>query len=93
MKYLIENITDKIGHTRTDDLYPNRIGSIADFQGCPKVGHSLWFSYTKYKNNECVHSGITATSEVTYVDENRMPGYVIVYTINSVFYFKKLHTT
>lgn len=90
MKYFIENITDKKGRARTDDRYPNRIGSIAKFDQMPKVYQNFYFHYVKYKNEECVEDHITRTSLVTDVDKDSTPGYLIVHTLNSIYYFKEM---
>ena len=90
MKYLIENITYKNGITRTDGRYPNRIGSIVELPQDPIVGEPLYFRYIKYNNGELVEDHITRTSCVDDFDQYSMPGYLLIYTRNSIYYFKEL---
>ena len=90
MKYLIEDITYKNGLTRTDGRYPNRIGSVVQLNSDPVVGYPLFFRYVKYNNGELVEDHITQTSRVDDFDHYSKPGYLIIYTHNSIYYFKEL---
>ena len=90
MKYLIENITFKNGITRTDGRYPNRIGSTVQLNQYPIIGHPLYFRYVKYNNGERVEDHITRTSRVDDFDQYSEPGYLIIYTRNSIYYFKEI---
>lgn len=90
MKYFIEDITYKNGITRTDDRYSNRIGSIVCLENLPMVGEPLYFNYVKYNNGEVVEDHITRTSCVDDYDCYSKSGYLIIYTRNSIYYFKEL---
>lgn len=90
MKYLIENVTYKTGQTRTDGRYPNRIGSTVELNTSPIVGEPLYFRYVKYNNGELVEDHITRTSCVNDFDSYSMPGYLLIFTRNSIYYFKEL---
>ena len=90
MKYLIENITYKNGTTRTDGRYPNRIGSTVHLEFMPEIGEPLYFNYIKYNNGVLVEDHITRTSRVDDYDNYSKPGYLLIYTRNSVYYFKEL---
>lgn len=90
MKYLIENITYKTGVTRTDGRYPNRIGSTVELKDLPEIGEPLYFNYIKYNNGELVEDHITRTSCVYDYDNYSHPGYLLIYTRNSIYYFKEL---
>lgn len=90
MKYLIENITYKNGTTRIDGKYPNRIGSTVELQCDPIVGMPLYFRYIKYNNGELVEDHVTRTSCVDDFDAYSMPGYLLIYTRNSIYYFKEM---
>ena len=89
MKYLIEDITFKNGKTRTDGRYPNRIGSTVQLNQNPTVVNPLYFRYIKYNNGERVEDHITRTSRVDDFDQYSKPGYLIIYTKNSIYYFKE----
>lgn len=89
-KYLIEDITFKNGETRTDGRYPNRIGSTVQLIQSPVVGEPLMFRYVKYNNGERVEDHVTRTSRVDDFDEYSQPGYLLIYTRNSIYYFKEL---
>lgn len=90
MKYLIENITFKNGQTREDGRYPNRIGSTVQLNQYPMVGYPLCFRYVKYNNGEIVEDHITRTSRVDDFDHYSQPSYLIIYTRNSIYYFKEM---
>ena len=69
MKFLIKNITDKDGITKTNDRYPNRIGSITDINVFPRKGESLVFNYIKDDEfGNRIEDHITMTSPVTNID-------------------------
>lgn len=90
MKYLIENITYKTGETRTDGRYPNRIGSTVHLKSLPEIGEPLYFNYVKYNNGELIEDHITRTSCVDDYDQYSHPGYLLIYTRNSIYYFKEM---
>lgn len=90
MKYYIEDITFKNGITRTDGKYPNRIGSTVKLLSDPIVGEPLYFNYIKYNNGVLVEDHITRTSRIDDFDNYNKPGYLLVYTRNSVYYFKEM---
>lgn len=90
MKYLIEDITFKNGTTRTDGRYPNRIGSIVILLTHPTVGKPLFFRYVKYNDGELVEDHVTRTSCVDDFDGYSYPGYLLIYTRNSIYYFKEM---
>lgn len=91
MKYYIEDITFKrSGETRKDGKYPNRIGSIVELKESPIVGRPLYFRYIKYNNGQLVEDHITRTSCVDDFDQYSKNGYLIIYTRNSIYYFKEL---
>ena len=90
MKYLIENITFKNGNTRTDGKYPYRIGSIVEIQSDIIIGYPLYFKYIKYNNEEIAENHITRTSRVDDFDFYSHPGYLLIYTRNSVYHFKEM---
>lgn len=90
MTYYIDNITYKNGQTRTDGRYPNRIGSLVTLLNPPNVGNPLYFQYIKYNNGELVEDHITRTSRVDDFDQYSKPGYLLIYTRNSIYYFKEI---
>lgn len=91
MKYYIEDITYKrTGETRTDGKYPNRIGSIVEILDSPVIGEPIHFRYIKYNNGELVEDHITRTSCLEDYDSYSTPGYLYLYTHNSVYKFKEL---
>lgn len=90
MKYFIEDITYKTGQTRADGRYPNRIGSTVELNNDPIVGEPLYFRYIKYNNGELVEDHVTRTSCVDDFDHFSHPGYLIIYTHNSIYYFKEM---
>lgn len=90
MKYFVENITYKNGQTRTDGKYPNRIGSTITFLSSLLIGAPLYFNYVKYNNGELAEDHITRTSCVDDFDAYSKQGYLIIYTRNSIYYFKEL---
>lgn len=91
MKYYIEDIIHKrTGKTRTDGRYPNRIGSTVELLDVPTVGEPIYFRYIKYNNGELVEDHITRTSRVDDYDEYSHPGYLYIYTRNSIYKFKEL---
>lgn len=90
MKYLIEDITFKNGTTRTDGRYPNRIGSIVTLLTHPTVGKPLFFRYVKYNSGELVEDHVTRTSCVDDFDSYSYQGYLLIYTRNSIYYFREM---
>lgn len=85
MKYFIENITNRVGETRTDFRYPNRIGSTIEFLKPVEVGKPAYFRYIKYNNGELVEDHITRTSRVD--DLEWYNGKFYIYTHNSTYKF------
>lgn len=93
MKYLIKDITDKTGKTRTDDRYPNRIGSTIQMNQRPVVGHPFIFRYVKHdEKGNCIEDHITMTSNVKKIGKCHLPEFVgvIVHTNNSIYYFENM---
>jgi hypothetical protein len=90
MKYYIEDITYKTGETRTDGRYPNRIGSTVEFLDVPTVGKPIHFRYIKYNNDEHIEDHMPCTSRVNDYDEYSHPGYLYIYTRNSIYKFKEI---
>lgn len=90
MKYYIENITFKNGQTRTDGRYPKRIGSTVELLSNLTIGYPLFFNYIKYNNGRLVENDTTRTSCVDDFDNYSHPGYLLIYTRNSVYYFKEV---
>ena len=85
MKYFIKNITNRVGETRTDFRYPNRIGSTIEFLEPVEVGKPAYFRYIKYNNGELVEDHITRTSRVD--DLEWYNGKFYIYTHNSIYEF------
>jgi hypothetical protein len=83
MKYFIQNITNRIGETRTDFRYPNRIGSTIEFLAPVEVGNPAYFRYVKYNNGELVEDNITRTSRVDDIEWYNNKFYI--YTRNSIY--------
>lgn len=90
MKYLIEDITYKNGTTRTDWKYPKRIGSVVSLTTCPAVGEPLYFKYEKYNDGRLVNDHFSRTSRVDDYDCFSYPNHLIIFTRNSIYYFKEL---
>ena len=90
MTYYVEDITYKNGQTRTDGKYPNRIGSTVKLLNHPTVCEPLYFKYIKYNDGKLVEDHITRTSRVDDFDNYSKPGYLIIYTRNSIYYFKEI---
>lgn len=90
MTYYVEDITYKTGETRADGRYPNRIGSTVKLLNHPIVGEPLYFQYIKYNNGELVEDHITRTSRIDDFDNYSKPGYLMIYTRNSIYYFKEI---
>lgn len=83
MKYYIENITNRNGVIRTEDRYPNRIGSTVDFLRPVEKGMPMLFEYGKGTETH-----ITLTSRVKDSQWNDNKFYVK--THNSIYIFKPL---
>ena len=91
MKFYLEDIKYKNnGQTRTDGKYPNRIGCIVELLNHPVVKEPLFFRYIKYNNGDVAEDHITRTSCVDDFDHFSNPGYLLVYTRNSIYEFKEL---
>lgn len=87
--YFLKDVTDYQGHSRTDDRYPNRIGSDIEFL-CPiTVSKSMLFNYKKTLNDKIVDSGTTKTSTIMNVIE-WADGSIQVFTKNSIYFFYPL---
>lgn len=87
-KYIIENITYHSGKTRTDDGYPERIGSTVIMQ-TPTNDYSLILIYIKDNVGNDVEGKYIRTSAV--IDYNYYPRkkLYVVKTLNSVFYLRE----
>ena len=89
MKYYIENITNHKGVTRTDDRYPNRIGSTVRFLHPIEKGSPMLFQYIKYKHGVAIADHITLTSRVNSFEWKNNKFYVT--TNESIYIFKRLN--
>lgn len=88
-KYYIENITDYQGNIKTDDRYPNRIGSIVQLNQEPTLNIPMCFRYVKYdENGYTIEDHITLTTTVKKI--KNIDDIVAIYTANSIFYFKEM---
>lgn len=88
MKFYIKDITNRIGETRTDGRYPNRIGSTIEFLSPIVVGDPAYFKYVKYNNGELVEDHVTRTSRVDDLEWYNDKFYI--YTRNSIYQFVPL---
>ena len=86
--YRIESITGRDGLERTDDRYPLRKGCIGEVYYL-EVGSVMIFTYLK-DNQGYPKSGYLRTSLVNDYDEYENG--LTVYTLNSVYYLRKLIT-
>lgn len=90
-KYYLEDIRDYSGKTRTDDRYPNRIGSIVQFNQEPTVNSPMCFRYVKRdEEGNIVEDHITFTTTIKKVENKE--DYICIYTTNSIYYFKEMET-
>ena len=89
MKYYIENITNHKGVTRTDDKYPNRIGSTVRFLHPIEKGSPMLFKYVKYKHGRVTEDHITLSSRVKDFEWKNNKFYVK--THDSIYIFKRLN--
>lgn len=88
-KYYLEDIKDYLGNTRTDDRYPNRIGSIVQFNQEPMVNAPMCFRYVKYDDTgNTIEDHITFTTTIKKIENEE--GYICIYTANSIYYFKEM---
>ena len=85
MKFFIKDITNKLGETRTDWKYPNRIGSVIEFLQPAEIGEPAYFRYIKYNNGELVEDHVTRTSRVNDLEWHH--GKFYIYTRNSIYKF------
>lgn len=86
---IIKDIKDiHTNETRTDDKYPDRIGSKVHFVYLPVVGSVMILGYDK-DNMGNEKTGYLKTSAVSEIveDENN----VIIYTRNSIYHLEKEH--
>ena len=86
---IIKDIKDiHTNETRTDDKYPDRIGSKVHFLYLPMVGSVMILRYDKDKmgNEKTGYLKTSAVSEIVE-DENN----IIVYTRNSIYHLEKEH--
>ena len=84
--YIIERITYKDDTERRDNIYSARKGCIGKLYDII-VGQVLWFEYI-YNNERNDKKGYLKTSVVeSFVEDSDK---IIVETLNSVYYFKKL---
>lgn len=91
MKYYIEDIEFKrTGETRTDGRYPDRIGRTVEFLNDYHVGLPLYFHTIKNNKGEEVDGNVTRTSIVDDFDSFTHPGYLYIFTRNSIYIFKEI---
>ena len=83
MKYFVEDVTNRLGKTRTDGRYPNRIGSTIEFLTPVLVGNPIYFRYIKYNNGNLVEDHVTRTSRVNDLEWYNNKFYI--YTKNSIY--------
>lgn len=88
LKYFIKDITNRLGETRTDFRYPNRIGSTIEFLEPVEIGKPAHFRYVKYNNEELVEDHISRTSRVDDLEWFNDKFYI--YTRNSIYKFVPL---
>lgn len=84
--YKIINITDKNGQTRTDGLYPNRIGCTIWVEYEPEVGSRYVMAYTR-DNQGNPKNGTVYTSTILNWNESWFG--LIIETLNSIYYLQK----
>ena len=82
----IERITYKDDTERLDNIYSGSKGCVGNLAE-PIIGQVLWFDYSK-DNKGNSKSGYMKTSMVEHVDYEE--DLVIVETLHSVYYFRKL---
>ena len=83
----IKDIIDvNTGRTRTDDRYPQRIGSEVEFFREPVIGECMYLAYIT-DNQGYAKDGLLRTSIITDIIE--AIDVVVVQTINSVYYLER----
>lgn len=88
-RYYLENIIDHQGNTRNNDRYPNRIGSIVQFNQEPMLDYPMCFRYVKYdEKGKTIEDHITLTTTVKRIDNE--DNLITIYTANSIYYFKEM---
>lgn len=87
--YFLKDVMDYQGHSRTDDRYPNRIGSDIEFLSPITVSRSLLFNYKKTLNGKIIDSGTTKTSYVINIVKNA-DDTMFIFTKNSIYVFYPL---
>ena len=88
-KYYLKDITDYLGKTRTDDRYPNRIGSFVKFNQEPMLNIPMCFRYVKYdERGDTIEDHITFTTTIKEIKHEK--DYVSIHTANSIYYFKEV---
>lgn len=86
---IIKDIKDiHTNETRTDDKYPDRIGSKVHFVYLPLVGSVMILGYDK-DNMGNEKTGYLKTSTVTKITEDE--DNVIIHTRNSIYHLEKEH--
>ena len=86
MMFLIEDITDRTGKTRTNGKYPKRKGSIVSFLNPVQIGEPIYFSFVKYNDGSFAEEEhVTRTSRVDDLEWNN--NRFLIYTRNSIYEF------
>ena len=90
-QYIIEDITYHNGESRTDDGYPERIGSTVIMQ-TPTKDYSLILIYIKDNQGNDVEGKYIRTSTITDCKYYLKKKLHVVKTLNSVFYLRELES-
>lgn len=88
MKCIISNVTRHNGETRTDDHYPQRIGSTVELVGLPLCGKNYPMFYV-LDNEGKPKEGTLVTSPVISVRECN--GEIRIKTRNSIFVLREVN--
>lgn len=83
--YIIENITDLDGNTRTDGRYPQRIGRRFKFCMEPQIGSCMYLEYCPRDGEQ--YMGVLKTS-VVQASQLTITGGEVVTTLNSIYYLE-----
>lgn len=90
-KYFLDDIKDYAGNTRTDDRYPNRIGSSVQFNQEPILDAPMCFRYVKHdENGDVIEDHITFTTTIKKIENNG--SYTYIYTANSIYHFREMES-
>lgn len=90
-KYYLKDIKDYSGNTRNDERYPNRIGSIVQFNQEPTLNAPMCFRYVKHDGNgDVIEDHITFTTTIKKVENEK--DCICIYTANSIYYFKEMES-